>query len=100
MNNVTLIATVLLLVFCAVQATRFVVRYSRYTWKATREGRHLMSFTFALALILWATLLLNVVPVPLWVALALQVLLLGWLGYELTRRNHLLTLNQRRLDDE
>lgn len=95
MTPVLLAVSVALLVFGAVEATRFVFRYSHLWWSRTREGKHLMGFTRALAATLWATLLLNVLPLPLWVSLCIQVALLSWLDFELNRRNRLLTLNQR-----
>ena len=95
MTEFLLLLSVALLIYGAAQATRFVLRYRRTTWKRNREGRHLMGFTRALAVILWGTLVLAVLPVPLWLALVAQVILFGWLDFELTRRNYLFTLNQR-----
>lgn len=88
------LATLLLLV-AAVEATRFAVRYSRTTWRRTREGRHLMRFTVALAIALWGTLILAVVPLPDWLELLIGVGVYAWLAFELNRRNLLLTWNQR-----
>lgn len=95
MTTALLIVSVVLLAVCAVQATRFVVRYSRVPWRRTPAGRHLMGLTRALAVILWATMFLSVVPLPLWVALAVQAVAFGWLAFELSRRNRLFTIAQR-----
>jgi amino acid transporter len=92
---VLLAASLALLVYCATAYTVFAVRYSRLTWRRTREGRHLMGQSIVLAALLWATLLAAAVPLPLWLALAVQVVLFAWLAFEATRRNRLLSLNQR-----
>ena len=86
---------VLFLLVAAVEATRFAVRYSRTTWRRNREGRHLMRFTVALAIALWGTLILSVVPLPDWLELVVGVGVYAWLAFELHHRNTLLTLNQR-----
>jgi len=92
-----------LLVLGAVQAWAFAWRYSRDNWRRWAEGRHLMHFTVCLAWLLTATTLLQIIPVPLWLAAALSVVLFGWLDYELYRRHRLLTLAReeraRREDD-
>ena len=95
MTTVLLDVSVILLAVCALQASRFVVRYSRVQWKRTPAGRHLMGLTRALALILWGTLVLSVVPLWLWLGLLIQATLFGWLAFELTRRNRLFTIAQR-----
>ena len=87
------------LLAAAAAATVFAVRY-RPIYKETREGRHLFRFTVALALTLWGTALVNVVPVPLHAALAAQAVLFAWLAFELFVRNRLLTLNQREHEGE
>jgi amino acid transporter len=92
-------ASVALLVYSATAYGLFAVRYSRLTWRHTREGRHLMGQSLVLAALLWATLILAVVPVPTWAALTVQVVLFAWLAFEATRRNRLLTLNQREARD-
>lgn len=90
-----LVLAAVFLVVAAVEATRFAVRYSRTTWRRNREGRHLMRFTVALALALWGTLVLSVVPLPNWVQLVVGAGVYAWLAFELHHRNLLLTLNQR-----
>jgi len=97
MTHLLMLASVALMIFAALQETRFVVRYSRTTWKRTSIGRSLMGKGRALAAILWATLLLPFAP--LWLAMPLQVVLLAWLGYELTKRNRLFTTAQREIAD-
>ena len=95
MIPVLLALALVLLVYCAGAYTVFAVRYSRLTWRRTREGRHLMGQSIVLAALLWATLVLAAVPVPAWAGLAVQVVLFAWLAFEATRRNRLLSLNQR-----
>jgi amino acid transporter len=87
--------SVLLLIYCAAAYTLFVVRYQRVTWNKTREGRHLMGQSAVLAAILGATLLFALIDEPRWLGLTVQVALFAWLAFEATRRNHLLTVNQR-----
>lgn len=95
MTTILLAASVALLVASAVQASRFVLRYRRRAWRRTPAGRHLMAMTATLAVILWATLALAVIPMPTWAALLVQVVLFAALTYELTARNLLLTRYQR-----
>jgi hypothetical protein len=95
MIPVLLAASLALLVYSATAYAVFAARYSRLTWRHTREGRHLMGQSLVLAALLWATLILAVAPVPSWLALTVQVALFAWLAFEATRRNRLLTLNQR-----
>lgn len=92
-------ASVALLVYSATAYGLFALRYSRLTWRHTREGRHLMGQSLVLAALLWGTLLVAVVPIPAWAALVVQVVLFAWLAFEATRRNHLLTVNQREARD-
>lgn len=94
------VLSLVLLAFCAVAYTTFWVRYSCVQWGRTREGRHLMGQSRVLAVILWATLIVALVPVHTPTALAVQVVLFGWLAFEGVRRNHLLTLNQREVADD
>ena len=95
MTTVLLCAAVVFLVFAAVEATRFAVRYSHTTWRRNREGRHLMRFTVALAIALWGTLILSAIPMPDVVQLILGVAVYAWLAFELHHRNRLFTWNQR-----
>lgn len=95
MTTALIVMAVLFLLVAAVEATRFAVRYSRTTWRANREGRHLMRFTVALAIALWGTLILAVVPLPEWLELLIGVGVYAWLAFELYHRNRLLTWNQR-----
>jgi hypothetical protein len=98
MTTVLIVAAALFLLVAAVEATRFAVRYSRETggeWHNNREGRHLMRFTVALAVALWGTLILAVVPLPDTLELLMGVGVYAWLAFELHHRNTLLTLNQR-----
>lgn len=88
------------LAFCAIAYTTFWVRYSRVRWGRTREGRHLMGQSRVLAVILWATLLVALVPVHTPTALFVQAVLFAWLAFEGVRRNHLLTVNQREAAEE
>jgi hypothetical protein len=54
-----------------------------------------MGQSIVLAALLWATLAAAAVPLPTWLALTVQVVLFAWLAFEATRRNRLLSLNQR-----
>ena len=77
------------LTLCAMLAWLFVALYSRVRWWATREGRHLMKFTIAFALVLTLTLLFQVAqPKPL-TQLVLSIALFGWIGWELAVRSWL-----------
>ena len=95
LDTVLLVVAVVFLFVAAVEATRFPVRYRVTTWRRTREGRHLMRFTAALAVALWGTLLQAVLPLPLWVSLLVQAAVFAWLAFELHYRNRLFTWNQR-----
>lgn len=95
MTTFLIVLAVLFLVVAAVEASRFAVRYSRTTWRRNREGRHLMRFTVALAIALWGTLILSVVPLPDWLELLIGVGVYAWLAFELHHRNRLFTWNQR-----
>jgi hypothetical protein len=95
MTSFLIALAVLFLVVAAVEATRFAVRYSRTTWRRNREGRHLMRFTVALAIALWGTLILSVVPLWDWLELLIGVGVYAWLAFELHHRNRLFTWNQR-----
>lgn len=77
------------LTLCAVLAWMFVILYCRVAWWTTREGRHLMRFTIAFALMLSATLLFTVVPVKPITQLILSVALFGWVSWELANRSWL-----------
>ena len=78
-----------LLTLCAVLAWLFVALYSRVRWWATREGRHLMKFTVAFALMLSLTLMFQVIqPKPL-TQLVLSIALFGWVAWELAVRSWL-----------
>lgn len=95
MTRTLIVISVVLLIYNAAGYTLFALRYRRLTWKRTREGRHLMGQSSVLAALLWTTLLVYFVPVPLWLGLSVQVGMFAWLAFEATRRNRLLTLNQR-----
>lgn len=96
MTHVLVVASVALLIYNAAAYTIFALRYGRLTWKGTREGRHLMGQSRVLAALLWTTLLMAFAPpVPRPVGLVVQVVMFAWLAFEATRRNRLLTLNQR-----
>lgn len=77
------------LTLCAVLAWLFVILYCRVQWWATREGRHLMRFTIAFALMLSATLMFTVVPVKPITQLILSIALFGWVSWELANRSWL-----------
>lgn len=95
MRTAAYVVVVALVLTAAAEATRFAIRYSRVNWRRTPEGRHLMGLSRVLAIVLWGTLLAAAVPIPFWVAAVEQVLLFGWLAYELNRRNRLFTARQR-----
>jgi len=77
------------LTLSAVLAWLFVLLYARVQWWATREGRHLMRFTVAFALMLSATLLFTLVqPKPI-TQLVLSIALFGWISWELANRSWL-----------
>lgn len=69
----------------ALLAWLFVALFSRYDWKVTDEGRHIMSFTVMVGIILSLAVgarLFGPYPGQQYVAVALY----GWLVYLLARR--------------
>jgi hypothetical protein len=77
------------LTLSAVLAWLFVALYSRVRWWATKEGRHLMKFTIAFALVLSLSLLNQVVHLKLVTLLVLSIALFGWISWELAMRSWL-----------
>lgn len=77
------------LTLCAVLAWLFVALYSRVRWWATKEGRHLMKFTIAFALVLSLSLLNQVVRMKPATILILSIALFGWISWELAMRSWL-----------
>ena len=80
------VVAVSLLVLCAVLGWVFVILYSRVSWYASPEGRHLMKFTMVLSLTYTLSLLFAMVdPKPL-TRVLLSVILFGWTAWELGNR--------------
>ena len=89
MTGVVFALGVVLRVVCAVLAVTFVLRYLRYDWRATAEGRHILGFTAILALFLVTALGLALFGRPWWVPYPLAVMY-AVMAYVLWRRNMLL----------
>lgn len=77
------------LTLCAVLAWLFVALYSRVRWWATAEGRHLMKFTIAFALVLSLSVLDYAVHMKLITKAFLSIALFGWISWELAVRSWL-----------
>ena len=74
---------------CALLSWAFVLRYRRLDWRATDEGKHIMGFTFCVAVI--TSLSVEVRLFGSWAGIYLvAILLYGWLAYLLWSRNWLL----------
>lgn len=88
-------------------AAGFVLRYWHMPWRATREGRHLMSFSAVVAITLAVATAnqviaaLDDVPAPprddgaYPGRIEIAVVLYAWIAFEMWRRNRLLTRAQR-----
>ena len=97
MISVLFTVNTFLIIFSAALSWTFVVRYSRFDWRATAEGRHLMAFTSVVgAFTTWASL----VRVGLFTSspeaqVVIGTVLFSLLAYLLFRRNILLHRAQR-----
>lgn len=89
MLHVLTVTAYALLIACAAFAWLFVILYSKVRWYATPEGRHLMKFTVALALVFSLSLLFRIAdPKPL-TRVSLSCVLFGWIAWELANRTRL-----------
>lgn len=89
LTDVLLLLYLLLVAASAAYAWTFVVRYRRHqNWRKYPTGRHLMRFTFLLALVLTFTLVFAVLPklIPVWLAAGIACVLMAGLMLELRNR--------------
>lgn len=100
MTKALLTLALALMVLDAVLAWVFVALYSRVRWWATMEGRHLMRFTIAVALMFSLSVLFMVLePKPL-VRGVIATVIFGWIAAELGNRTRLLLIARREVRAE
>lgn len=89
-----MLAALIMLCVCAVEAWTFVILYARVRWWSTAEGRHLMRFTAILAVTFTLSVAFNVLPIPPIVRALVSLLVFTVMAGEILARIQLLRHRQ------